>query len=244
MAIRPFLAMTAAEFRANPHIPPRIAWMASHFSPYCTGLSNLPKTLPPDSLLILDDITPIHGHDPERIAAQLRERVEALNCSGVLLDFQRPEYKEAAALARYLTENLPCPVAVSDIFAGELDCPVFLSPVPPDMPLSEYLAPWSGRQVWLEMARNGTVITLTDEGAAAAPLPPGEHFEGGHLDAKLHCHYRIKLSEEQARFTLYRTMDDLNTLLEEAESLGVTHGIGLYQELYDENDKELLKIPT
>ena len=237
MAIRRYLAMTAAEIRLRSDFPPNIAWMACHFSPYCTGLSNLPKILPPDSLLILDDVTPIHGHDPERIGMQLRERVEALNCSGILLDFQRTEYEEAAALARYLTENLSCPVAVSDIYARELDCPAFLPPVPPDVQLAEYLAPWNGREVWLEMALNGAIITLAEEGAAVAPLPPGEHFEGGHQDKKLHCHYRIEASEEQARFTLYRTMDDLNDQLKEAECLGVTHGIGLYQELHDENNK-------
>ena len=48
------------------------------FFPYSTGLSNLPKALPPGSMVILDDITPIHGHDAEAIAAQLRPLVEAL----------------------------------------------------------------------------------------------------------------------------------------------------------------------
>ena len=43
MVIRPFLAMTAAEIRANPDISSPIGWMACHFSPYGTGLSNLPE---------------------------------------------------------------------------------------------------------------------------------------------------------------------------------------------------------
>ena len=100
MAIRPFLAMTAAEIRGTETVPPKTAWMACHFSPYSTGLSNLPKALPPGSMVILDDITPIHGHDSETIAAQLRPRLDALKCSGVLLDFQRPGYEEAELLAR------------------------------------------------------------------------------------------------------------------------------------------------
>lgn len=231
MAIRPFLAMTAAEIRANSEFPPNIAWMACHFSPYCTGLSNLPKTLPPESLLILDDITPIHGHDPERIGRQLSERAEALHCHGVLLDFQRPGYKETAALANYLMKNLPCPVAVSDLYAGELDCPVFLSAPPPSISLAEHLGPWRGRVIWLEAALGGEVITLTEQGAECTPLPPGETFEDGHRDEKLHCRYRIEVSEEQARFTLCRTMEDLDALMEEAESLGITTAVGLYQEL-------------
>ena len=90
MAIRPFLAMTAAEIQGTETLPPKTAWMACHFSPYSTGLSNLPKALPPGSMVILDDITPIHGHDAEAIAAQLRSRLEEIECSGVLLDFQRP----------------------------------------------------------------------------------------------------------------------------------------------------------
>ena len=109
MAIRPFLAMTAAEIRGTEALPPKTAWMACHFSPYSTGLSNLPKALPPGSMVILDDITPIHGHDSETIAAQLRPRLDALKCSGVLLDFQRPGYEEAELLAGRLSEALPLP---------------------------------------------------------------------------------------------------------------------------------------
>ena len=60
MAIAPFLAMTAAEMQNSSQLPPKIAWMACHFSPYGLGLSNLPKELPSDSLLMVDDITPPH----------------------------------------------------------------------------------------------------------------------------------------------------------------------------------------
>ena len=66
MAIAPFLAMTGAEMRNNSVLPDKIAWMACHFSPYGTGLSNLPKNLPAGSLLMVDDITPPHGHDPHQ----------------------------------------------------------------------------------------------------------------------------------------------------------------------------------
>ena len=52
MAIRPFLAMTAAEIQGTETLPPKTAWMACHFSPYSTGLSNLPKALPPGLSLI------------------------------------------------------------------------------------------------------------------------------------------------------------------------------------------------
>lgn len=231
MAIRRYLAMTAAEIRGNSEFPPNIAWMACHFSPYCTGLSNLPRELPPGSLLILDDITPIHGHDPEEIGFQLKERTEMLECCGILLDFQRPDCAEAAALAKYLAEALPCPVAVSEPYAQGLTCPVFLPPVPPAVPLTDYLAPWQGREIWLEMALDGEVITLTSEGASATNLPSGETNEGGHVEEKLHCHYHIQIEEELARFTLFRTREDLEKLMEEAAELGVANAVGLYQEL-------------
>ena len=139
MAIQTFLAMTGAEIGISPLLPPEIAWMACQFSPYGTGLSNLPRQLPPGSLLILDDMTPIRGHDPALICDQLAELTAVLKCSGILLDFQHPDCAETAALAKYLTEALPCPVAVSEPYAAELDCPVFLPPVPPDVSLANHI---------------------------------------------------------------------------------------------------------
>ena len=231
MPIRPFLAMTGAEIREKAGFPPKIAWMACHFSPYCLGLSNLPRELPPGSLLIVDDITPIHGHDPEIIAAQLRERVETLGCRGVLLDFQRPDNAETAALAAALTETLPCPVAVSDLYAGNRSHPVFLSPVPPSVPLAEHLAPWEGREVWLDISPEGECITLTEDGAHIIPLPSPAPNMQGFADDTLHCHYRIDMKKNAANFILWRIREDLEHLMMEADNLGVAKMIGLYQEM-------------
>lgn len=229
MAIPRYLAMTAAEMRAVSDLPAEAAWMACHFSPYGTGLSNLPSTLPPDSLLILNDRTPIHGHDGERVAKQLQERIEALHCKGLLLDFQRPEEPETAALVKHLTGALSCPVTVSDLYARGLDCPVFLPPAPPEVSLETYLAPWQGREIWLEMALGGEVISLTEQGAQVSPLPhpPGD----GQAETRLHCHYQISVSDTEVEFPLWRTAEDLEALLAEAERLGVTAAVGLYQEL-------------
>lgn len=232
MAIRQYFAMTAAEIRANDHLPQELAWMACHFSPYGTGLSNLPKALPPNALLILNDRTPIHGHDAARIAQQLEDRMEMLKCRGLLLDFQRPGEPETTALVKHLTKALPCPVAVSDLYAQGLDCPVFLPPVPPDMLFSEHLAPWQGREIWLEMALDGIVLTLTETGAATVPLPPAEFRENGRREERLHCHYHIDVSDAEVRVTLWRAEEDWKELIEEAESLGITTAIGLYQEFY------------
>ncbi len=231
MAIRRFLAMTAAEIRSTPALPEKIGWMACQFSPWSQGLSNLPGALPPDSLLILNDFTPMDGHNPSVVASQLEQCTELLKCHGILLDFQRPFAREPAELAAFLAEVLPCPVAVSESYARELGCPVFLPPVPHHVPLGEYLAPWEGREIWLDMAPDGETITLTESGAAIAPLPPEEIPRQGQKDAMLHCHYQIALPENAAKFTLWRTKADLDKLTKEAEKLGVTTVVGLYQEL-------------
>lgn len=230
MAIQPFLAMTAAEIRNFSPLPEKIGWMACHFSPYSLGLSNRPKRLPADSLLIVNDVTPIHGHEPGIVAAQLLEILEESHCCGVLLDFQRPNNPEALQMADFLFKDLPCPVAVSDLYAGSLSCPVFLSCLPHHVPLREHIAPWQGREIWLELAMNAEEILLTASGAAVTSLPY-VFEEKGHVDKQLHCHYRIELPDDSARFTLWRTVGDVDALLEEAEALGITVAVGLYQEL-------------
>lgn len=231
MAIRPFLAMTAAEIFAVSQFPSEIGWMACHFSPYGLGLSNLPRQLPPKSLLILDDITPIHGHDPLLIAHQLAQRITTLDCAALLLDFQRPEVEETAALVSVLAQGLPCPVAVSHLYADAGACPVFLPPVPPSVPPEAYFAPWQGRELWLELALDGEEIILREDGAVSSTLPHVPVKETDFFDETLLCHYRCELEDDAARFTLYRTEADLELLLAEAEKYGVTTAVGLYQEL-------------
>lgn len=230
MALPLYLAMTAAEMRANKAIPDNLGYMACHFSPYGTGLSNCPKALPEGAMLIVNDRTPICAHDKRLITNQLVELVQAFQCGCVLLDFQRGGVDETGALVRDIVGALPCPVGVSECYAEGVECPVFLPPVPSDVPVAEYLQPWAGREVWLEAALDGEVITLTEDGSSTAPLPPGQHPEGGHRDGKLHCHYHIHI-DENAKFTLFRTQEDLEALLAEAEVLGTTRTVGLWQEL-------------
>jgi len=230
MAIAPFLAMTAAEMRNNSVLPAKVAWMACHFSPYGTGLSNLPRELPPGSLLMVDDITPPRGHDPERIAQQLRACVEELHCGGVLLDFQRQGCEETQAIAKHLIQALPCPAAVSNQYADDLDCPVFLPPVPLSVAPEEYLLPWNSHEIWLELGSDGEYITLTEAGTESSMLPyPGSDLTG-FAEERLHCHYQIETNEKSTGFTLWRTKEDIEALLKKAENLGVAGTVGLYQE--------------
>ena len=231
MVIRPFLAMTEAEIRANPDVFDKIGWMACQFSPYDTGLSNLPDTLPGGSLLILNDQLPWCGHDAARIAQQLKERINGLSCHGLLLDFQRPGVPEAEALVSLLSAGLPCPVAVTEAYCKGLSCPVFLSPVPLRQTVAEHLAPWQGREIWLELALDSEEILLTADGCTTTPLLPWEAPEWIHHDEILHCSYSIKLTENSAEFTLSRTREDLEAMLEEAANCGVTAAVGLWQEL-------------
>ena len=228
MALPLYLAQTPPEMAGNP-IPDKPAYMACHFSPGGRGLSNVPKVLPPGVMLILDDSSPMDGHDPELVSKQLSDFIVKYHCEALLLDFQRRDVPLQRELAQLLSETLPCPVGVSEIYARELSCPVFLPPVPPDKPVSEYLHPWQGREIWLEAALDGIALTLTESGCTAESLWefPGD----GRTDERLHCHYTTKIAPDSAIFQLWRTRTDLDALLIEAESLGVTKAIGLWQEL-------------
>ena len=226
----PYLAMTAAEFQSNLPRPEKLAWMACHFSPYGTGLTNLPQELPLNSLLILNDRTPIHSHDPQRIFDQLRQSVELFHCRGLLLDLQRPNCMETATVAEKLLA-LPCPVIVSECYAKPLDCPVFLPPVPLDRTIAEYISPWQGREVWLEAALDSLQITVTEDGCTRSPVGASVIREHAHSDNELFCHYTVSVSHDRAVFSLCRTKDDLNNLLSAAKTQGIANFVGLYQEL-------------
>ena len=228
MAIPFFLALTAAEFAKMSHFPTHIAWMACHFSPYGTGITNLPKTLPEGSLLILNDRTPVCGHDPELICQALWETAREYRCSGLLLDLQRQDSAETAAIIQKVL-TLPLPVAVSDLYAGMYDCPVFLSPPPLHIPLEAHTAPWQGREIWLEMTNEGSKIRVTKEGSTLTTIPCPA-LESNFRDDGLLCHYSTQLTGDAVTFTLFRTQEDTQALIEKAEILGVTHAVGLYQE--------------
>lgn len=229
MVIARFLAATSAEIQEKASGVSHLAFLGCHFSPYGRGLSNLPRSLPPGSLFLLDDQMPIEGHDPLLVARQLEEVVKALECCGILLDFQRPATMESTAMAQILVTSLPCPTAVTAAYGQGLSCPVCLPPVPCHIPLKDHLAPWQGRDIWLELSTEGEDIFLTASGAKM--LPPSERPDEGFADLSLHCHYTLSLSENQAHFSLWRTQEDLAALEKEAERLGVTKTLGLWQEL-------------
>ncbi len=230
MPIPCYLAMTAAEFSAVNNLPAHIAWLACHFSPSGTGLSNLPKALPPNALLILDDHTPFAGHQQDVIIKQLRDFIALWKVDSVILDFERSPADDVQGLAKELQSALPCPVAAPPGFVNQTS-PVFLPACPSNQLLHAYLAPFHGREIWLEAALEGMQISITSKGFFQESIykPSANPFL--HRDDRLHCHYNITQTENVVQFSLMRTHEDLEELLKEAATLGVTRAVGLWQEL-------------
>lgn len=226
-----YLAMTAAEFAACQALPSKIAWMACHFSCYGTGLTNVPIQLPSGSMILVNDRTPICGHDPAQITQQLQDLVHRLLCDGVLLDFQRPDVPETRDLCRHLAKKLDCPVGVSALYAKELDCPVFLPPLDLLVPPQAQLASWQGREIWLEAAFEHRQITLTPDGAQESPCLRETLPDPRFYDEALYCHHHWTAHDQIAVVTLQRTRQDLDALLSNISDFGVTRAVGLYQEL-------------
>lgn len=229
MGLPIYLAMTAWEM-SHLQKPEHCGWMACHFSAYGSGLSNIPTQLPPNSLLILNDRMPPAGHDPELITRQVCQTVEELHCCGVLLDLQRPYCLETAKIAAAICAGVPCPVAVTSEYVRDCDCGVFLPPVPPYRTLTEHITPWKGRQLWLEIDTGQYTMELTEQGCK---IFPGAELGSSpiHQDTDLHCHYSIRQEQDRAVFSLTRTTEDLQALLEEAQQLEIFLCTGLYQEL-------------
>jgi len=208
------------------------AWMACHFSAYGTGLSNLPQQLPAGSVVIVNDRTPIRGHDPILICKQLTQLAEALSLGGILLDLQRPDVSQTRELVRFLVHRLPCPVAVTAPYAQDLDCPVFLDPPPPSVLPKTYLTSWQDRQVWLEAATVNQVLTLTKTGCDSSGLLPWEEGRYPHEASELFCRYRMELESDRAVFTFSRDREMLSKLLASLDGANVALSIGLFQQLH------------
>lgn len=126
-------------------------------------------------------------------------------------------------------QRINCPVCVSMAYAKGLDCPVFLPPVPITTPLQDYIAPWKNREIWLDTALTCGEFTVTKDGSSYRPIATAP--ECTLADHQLHCHYCISIKDDAIIFTLQRTRDDLDALINEAETLGIAATVGLYQEL-------------
>lgn len=204
-----------------------MGWMACHFSPYGTGLSNCPSELPDGSLLIVNDRTPVCGHDPDRIARQLSQLAADTHCAGILLDLQRPDVTETANIVRSICAAAPCPVAVSEHYCCEGNCAVFLTP-PLHTPLKAFLSPWQDREIWLEAAMESAAYVVTERGCALSPLPcPPTEFP--HNAEGAFSRYHIAVENDAIRFSFRRSKEELLQMAQDAENVRCM--VGLYQQL-------------
>lgn len=231
MAFPLYLAMTAGELQNAETPPSRLCYMACHFSAYTTGLSNIPHQLPGKSILILNDRISIHGHDAQVVATQLTETANALEAEAILLDFQRPVSSDTQKITEAIIHAAAVPVAVTPPYAADFSCGVFVPSPPVNCRLENHIKPWKHREIWLEVSMDVQEITVTKDGSHSHLLPYWDAPERGHNNKDLHCHYKMEVTHEAATFTLWRTQEDLQDHLAEAEKLGIRRGVGLYQEL-------------
>ena len=225
MALPIYLAMTPGEFQGCQTLPEHLGWMACHFSAYAQGLSNMPHSLPSQSLLFVDDQLPPQEHDKNRILQQLCGAAEQFDLRGIVFDFQRSYLPELAELLETVKTGLPCPYAVTPQYAVE-NAAIFLPPVPCHVVPQQYLEKWKGWPIWLELENLGATLTVTDQGCQVSE---GADPEGRVLfhEPRLHCHYTVLAQPERAVFTLHRTREDTHGLL---DALGVELAVGLYQQ--------------
>ena len=231
MATRCYLAMTSAEISSAKSLPPHPAWMACHFDLDSRGLSNLPTSLPADSMIILNDQIPVSDHDPQRIAEQLAECNDRLKPRYFLLDLQRPNQPETASIAAAIVRMLGEKTGVSEYYAKDLPCPVFVSSCPLRVPLETHLKAWSGREIWLEAALEAQTVTVDQKGCRTAPADLQILPEPAFTDDNLCCRYHTQVLNDRVEFSVQRDTAQLQTLLDRAEALGVKLAVGLYQQL-------------
>ena len=228
MSLRLYLAMTETEIRRAPVLPRNLAYMACHFSPYGTGLVNIPQWLPPGSILIVNDRVPVFTHDPGQIAKQLSDAVHRLRAFGVLMDLQIPDNPRTAQIVKSVTAALSCPVGVSELYATNLSCPVFGAP-PIYVPLTEYAQNKGNRPLWLEAFQETAYLTVTASGCAITQY---EEFSGkSFTDEALQCQYQYCVQKDRVLFHLSRQPEDIPAYLRKAEAMGIEVAVGLYQQL-------------
>lgn len=223
-----YLAMTPAEIHQAAALPKNIGWMACHFDSSGHGLANIPHQLPAGSILLLDDSQPPRGHSPQFIHQELENAFRTLSFDALILDFQRSGNPETQAMAYSLTEGFPFPVILSSLYAFA-DIPLLIPPLPADLSLQDYLIPWKGHPIWLELSAERLTLELSSHGAVRHPY--SRTSSPLHHDAKLHCHYQISEAPDAVSFHLFRNDEDIHALLQEADALGIAGTIGLFQEL-------------
>ena len=145
----------------------------------------------------------------------------------LLLDLQRPNDPETAQIVKAILDNKPCNTIVSEAYGKALDCPLFLNSPLPHQALEEYIAPFKNRTLWLELAVETVSyrVSKTDCTVQSVPYTPAEN----HCK-DLHCHYNWTVYKDHIDFTLSRDRQDCDCLLKDAQGLGISGFVGLYQQ--------------
>ena len=227
MSLRFYLAMTEAEIRSATSLPRHLAYMACHFSPYGMGLTNIPKQLPPGSILIVNDRVPVFHHNSELILRQLTAAVQKLNVFGVLLDFQICDVPLTTQIVKTLADSLPCPVAVSPAYGEALSCPIFSAPALHQR-FCDFPPIKKGRSLWLDTYQETALYKVTPNGCTTGKSAriSGNSF----LDETLQCRYAFSVEKDGAVFTLSRQASEMTGYLQVAQQAGVSVAVGLYQQ--------------
>lgn len=207
-----------------------VCYIGCHLSETGTGICRLPHSLPPGSLFTVDDRILPHGHDMALVYRQLSDAVSRFSPAGIILDFEAPFSAELMELAATLSA-LPCPVAVSPAYSSGLSCPVFLPPIPPDESAKSFLAPWKGRELWLEAEAESVLLTLDKSGCEVCPTQNAP-CEPSLADRACRCHYRTDISDVKATVHIGRTYTDTAAVLDDAAALGVTRAITVSDALF------------
>lgn len=228
MEIPWFPAITQEEIQKLATLPAQFAWMACHFNPEGNGIMDLPETLPPGCILILNDQIPYHGQSGEVIGQQLTECAQRWSLHGVLLDFERPVSEELRETVRMLVSTLPCPVACGKNLEIEGLVSVIQMPPLSEKP-KEYFE--SKKGVWLELRKQAEGYRIERDGSKSYSTeePQGEKLKRLQ-DTALCVHYHFTVNTENADFVLWRDHKDREKIIEQAKEAGIDTVIGLYQE--------------
>ncbi len=233
MTIPCYIAMTAGEFSVAEQLPHHTAWMACHFSSSDDGLSNLPMNMPAGSMIIVDDQIPVCDHDPALVVRQLQELAEKFQPAYFLLDMQRSDTPLTRQMVQAVADAFGQQVGVSELYAHGLNCPVFVGACPLRVALAEHVEKWAGREIWLEAALEAETVTIDHHTSRSVSVPLHDMAAPNFYDERLYCRYHTQLQPGKAIFTVQRDKNELNSLMESAEKLGVKLAVGLYQQLGD-----------
>ena len=231
-----YMAFVAAESEAILRYKGKAAWLGYHLSAFDSGITPRPSFLDSCHMLVLTDETPLLHHDPQKVTSEICAEAKSLGCEKILLDFQRPPTEKSLVLAKSILRSAPCAVGITECYANDTDCSVFLPSPPLWTPLQETIAPWKGRDIWLEIFPEDGCITITKKGGNYSPSAPLENYP--FCDNALCLSYSTEQYAQQVKVHLHRGITEMKAFLHLADSLGISAAIGLYQQF---GEKEILQ---